>query len=242
METKNKKTTIAAISDIHVGESSRGEFQELFKKISSQADFVVICGDLTQRGTMNETEVLAEELKAFTIPVITVLGNHDFEAGQQGEMVKYLQERGIIVLQGEHYELQNVGIAGVKGFCGGFANYSLAAWGEKIIKDFVYEGVNEALKLENALQSLQTEHKIAIMHYSPIIETVANEPKEIYPFLGSTRLFEPLQRMGVKYVFHGHAHEGPHKFVTTEGVTVYNVCYSLLKKVQPEEPYILVTI
>ena len=243
MATKtHTKTTIAAMGDIHIGETSRGEFNELFEEISTKADVLVLCGDLTQRGLMNEVEILSNELLACKIPVVAVLGNHDFEAGKQEEMTKYLQERRVTILDGSFYKINNLGIAGVKGFGGGFLNYELAAWGEEIIKKFVYESVNEALKLENALKYLETDHKVAILHYAPIWETVASEAKEIYPFLGSSRLLDPIQRFGVKYAFHGHAHEGPAEFKTEHGITVYNVSYPLLKKLKPEQPYALVTV
>jgi Icc-related predicted phosphoesterase len=237
-----KKTTFAAMADIHIGETSRGEFNELFEEISTKADALLLCGDLTQRGTMSEIEILANELLACKVPVVAVLGNHDFENNQQAEIMKYLSERRVTMLDGSSFSINNVGVAGVKGFCGGFQNYSLAAWGEDIIKKFVYESVNEALKLENALKYLETEHKIAILHYAPVWETVANEAKEIFPFMGSSRLLDPLDRMQVKHVFHGHAHEGPGYFKTEHGMNIYNVSYPLMKKIQPKQPYHLLTI
>lgn len=242
MNKTTKKTTLAAMADIHIGETSRGEFNELFADISTKADVLLLCGDLTQRGIMSEVEILANELLACKIPVVAVLGNHDVENNQHADITKYLSERRVTMLDGSSFSINNIGIAGVKGFCGGFLNYSLAAWGEEIIKKFVYETVNEALKLENALKYLETEQKIAILHYAPVWETVANEAKELYPFLGSSRLFEPLERMQVKHVFHGHAHEGPHQFKTEHGMTIYNVSYPLMKKLQPNQPYTLLSI
>jgi Icc-related predicted phosphoesterase len=140
------------------------------------------------------------------------------------------------MLDGDTFETHGVGFAGVRGFCGGFGRGALGAWGEPIIKQFVHEAVNEALKLESALARLRTEHRIAILHYAPIRDTVDGEPLEIYPFLGSSRLEEPLSRFEVTAVFHGHAHKGTPEGKTAKGIPVYNVAHPVLKACYPDRP------
>ena len=152
--------------------------------------------------------MLARELTPLRIPAVAVLGNHDFESGKQDEVRQILTDAGLPMLDGDACELQGIGIAGVKGFGGGFGPRALGPWGETIIKQFVHEAVNEALKLEAALARLRTPQLIALLHYSPIQQTVEGEPLEIYPFLGSSRLEEPINRYPVSLVVHGHAHRG----------------------------------
>ena len=137
-----------------------------------------------------------------------MLGNHDVESGKGDEVRQILADAGVVVLDGDACELQGIGIAGVKGFGGGFGQRALGPWGETIIKQFVHEAVDEALKLEAALARLRTTQLIALLHYSPIQQTVEGEPLEIYPFLGSSRLEEPISRYPVSLVVHGHAHRG----------------------------------
>jgi Icc-related predicted phosphoesterase len=168
------------------------------------------------------------------VPVIAVLGNHDFESGKQDEVRQILSEAGVHVLDGEACEVEGIGFAGVRGFCGGFGKFALGPWGEEIIKRFVHEAVDEALKLESALARLRTRHRIALLHYSPIEETVEGEPVEIFAFLGSSRLAEPLARYRVDAVFHGHAHRGKPEGLTANGVPVYNVSLPVLQRIQPE--------
>jgi Icc-related predicted phosphoesterase len=149
---------------------------------------------------------------------------------------RILCEAGVHVLDGTSFEIHGVGFAGVKGFAGGFGRGALGPWGEEIIKLFVREALNEALKLETALARLRTEHRIVLMHYSPIEGTVAGEPKEIYPYLGSSRLEEPLTRYPVSAVFHGHAHHGTAEGRTRTGTPVYNVSMSLMQRERPDGP------
>src|SRR5438128_7406767 len=134
------------------------------------------------------------------------------------------------MLDGDSWEDHGVGFAGVRGFCGGFGRGALGPWGEKIVKDFVHEAVQEALKLESALARLTVDHRIVLMHYAPIRATVEGEPPEIFPFLGSSRLEEPLDRFGVQAVFHGHAHHGSPEGRTSAGIPVYNVSMSLMQR------------
>jgi len=227
---------IAAMSDIHVSKTSQGALTSAFAQVSERADVLVMCGDLTDYGLPEEARVLARDVAtALRVPCVTVLGNHDFEAGKADEVRQVLTDAGVTVLDGDACEIQGVGFAGVKGFCGGFGRGALGPWGEDIIKLFVREAVNEAFKLESALARLRTPHRVALLHYSPIRATVEGEPLEIFPYLGSSRLEEPLARYPVSAVIHGHAHNGALEGKTSSGVSVYNVAMPLLKKCWPEQ-------
>jgi Icc-related predicted phosphoesterase len=227
---------IAAMGDLHYGRSSQGSLQASFAHAADRADVLLLCGDLTDYGLPDEARVLARELSGARIPVVAVLGNHDVESGREIEVVDILTGAGIVVLDGDTYETNGIGIAGIKGFCGGFGRGALGPWGETIIKQFVHEAVAEALKLESALARLRTPHRVALLHYSPIRATVEGEPLEIFPYLGSSRLEEPLTRYAVTAVFHGHAHNGTLTGTTAAGAPVYNVALPLLRKRAPDEP------
>jgi Icc-related predicted phosphoesterase len=235
--TTNGVVRVAAISDIHYTKTSQGALQSLFAAITDSADVLVLAGDLTDYGLSEEAKVLAKDLTStLKIPAVGVLGNHDFEAGEEKEISRILSDAGVRMLDGDTYEVHGVGFAGVRGFCGGFGRGALGAWGESVIKAFVHEAIAEALKLEAALARLKTEHRIAVLHYAPIRETVEGEPLEIYPFLGSSRLEEPLSRYDVTAVFHGHAHSGALEGKTAKGIPVYNVSLPLLKERFPDRP------
>src|SRR6476469_3230168 len=228
---------IAAIGDLHVSKNAQGRFQSLFAQISSSADVLVLCGDFTDYGLPDEARILARELtSSVKIPVVAVLGNHDYESGKQDEIRHILTDAGVNVLDGEVVEVQGVGFAGVKGFAGGFGRGALGPWGEQAIKMFVQEALNEALKLESALARLKAKHRIAVLHYAPIRETVEGEPVEIHPWLGSSRLEEPLSRLGVSAVVHGHAHKGSPEGKTSTGIPVYNVAMHVLQAHYPDRP------
>lgn len=228
---------IAATADIHVKKTGQGSMQSLFAQASEGADVLLLCGDLTDYGTIEETKILVKEItSALRIPAIGVLGNHDFESGHEKEIAAMLTDAGMTILDGDSTEIHGVGFAGVKGFAGGFGRRALGAWGEKIIKDFVHEAINEALKLEAALARLRTPQKIAVLHYSPIQATVTGEPPEIIAFLGSSRLEEPIDRYRVDAVFHGHAHRGTAEGRTKNGARVYNVAMPVLAAAFPERP------
>ena len=232
---------IAAIGDIHVSKSSQGTFHPLFSQISHTADVLLLCGDFTDYGLPEEARVLARELtSSINIPVIAVLGNHDYEAGKEVEIRQILSDAGVSVLDGEATEVHGVGFAGVKGFCGGFGRGALGPWGEQAIKSFVQEAIDEALKLEAALARLRTKQRVAVMHYSPVRATVEGEPPEIFPYLGSSRLEEPINRYRVSAVFHGHAHRGSAEGRTSAGVPVYNVAMPLMARLNPDRPPYLV--
>lgn len=228
---------IAAVADVHYGKQSQGMLQSLFSQMTERADVLVLPGDLTDYGLAEEARVLARDLTACVkIPIVAVLGNHDFESDQMDEIVRILTDAGVHVLDGDSVEIQGVGFAGVKGFAGGFGRGTLGPWGERAIKAFVQESVNEALKLESALARLKTQHRIAILHYAPVQATVEGEPLEIYPWLGSSRLEEPLMRYQVSAVVHGHAHKGAAEGRTTTGIPVYNVAIQVLRARYPDQP------
>lgn len=236
MSTSSGVIRIAALSDIHYSKSSQGSLQSLFNQIADSADVMLLCGDLTDYGLAEEARILAKDLGPAKIPVVAVLGNHDFESDQTTEIMQILGDVGVHLLDGDTWEFRGIGFAGVRGFCGGFGRGALGPWGEKIIKDFVHEAVQEALKLESALARLSTNHRIVLMHYAPIRATVEGEPLEIFPFLGSSRLEEPLTRFDVTAVFHGHAHKGAPEGKTQTGIPVYNVSYAVLKAQYPDQP------
>ena len=234
---------IAATGDLHFGKASAGTFQPLLSQIATDADVLVLAGDLTDYGTPEEARTLVKELAASVrIPIVAVLGNHDFEAGAEREIHQLLVDQGIFVLDGDTCEVQGVGFAGVKGFAGGFGRRALGPWGESIIKQFVHEAVNESLKLESALARLRTDKIIVLLHYAPIEATVEGEPREIFPYLGCSRLAEPLSRFAVTAVIHGHAHNGALEGRTASNVPVYNVAYPLMKRLAPERPFRLLEI
>ncbi len=226
----------AVMGDLHVTKDSAGSLRGLFAQAAATADALLLCGDLTDYGTAEEAKVLADELGAVQVPVVAVLGNHDFESGTPEIVSELLTRAGVRVLDGEACEIEGVGIAGAKGFAGGFGRGSLGAWGEPAIKQFVQEALHEAMKLESALAKLRMARRIALLHYSPVTGTVQGEPVEIFPFLGSSRLEEPLLRYPVDAVFHGHAHRGTMEARTINGVPVYNVAKPLLLRSRPDQP------
>lgn len=244
MATPRDIVRVAAVGDLHYGRATaHGSYQSLFAQISDLADVLVLAGDLTDFGLPDEARALAREITgALKIPAVGVLGNHDYESGRAEELRTILRDAGIVTLDGETTEIHGIGFAGVKGFAGGFGRRALGPWGETIIKTFVHEAVDEALKLETALARLRTSRLIAILHYSPIEATVEGEPKEIYPFLGCSRLEEPLTRYPVNAVFHGHAHHGRPEGVTRTGAPVYNVSISLMRELTPEQPFRMIEV
>lgn len=226
----------AIVGDIHATKDSAGTLRAFFSQASEASDALLLCGDLTDYGTAEEAKVLADELVAVKVPIVAILGNHDYESGTPGIVSETLTRAGVRVLDGEACEIEGVGIAGAKGFAGGFGRGSLGAWGEPATKLFVQETLNEAMKLESALAKLRTPRRIALLHYSPIAGTLQGEPPEIFAFLGSSRLEEPLLRYPVDAVFHGHAHRGALEGKTINGVPVYNVAKPLLQRSRPDQP------
>lgn len=242
MNDTSEPLRLAAIGDLHVSEQSEHRYRDLFARISEEADVLALCGDLTNFGKTSEAELLAEDLRACTIPTVGVLGNHDYECGQPEEVARILHQAGVTVLDEQAVEIKGVGFAGVKGFVGGFGRGELGAFGEVAIKAFVEESLNEARKLENGLRSLRTDRAVAVLHYAPIQETVEGEPPEIFPFLGSSRLADAVDRFdNVKAVVHGHAHRGRYEGRTRRGVPVYN-CAQFVVAERFDRPYALLEI
>jgi Icc-related predicted phosphoesterase len=227
---------VAAVGDLHCGKASQGAFQPLFTRMAEAADVVAVCGDLTDYGLPEEARVLAREVSVLKLPIVAVFGNHDYESGHAEEVCSILADAGVRILDGDGVEIRGVGFAGVKGFAGGFGDRALQSWGEPVLKQFVREAVDEALKLEAALARLRTPRRIAVLHYSPIRATVDTEPAEILPFLGSSRLEDPINRYSATLVVHGHAHHGAPEGRTTTGVPVYNVSIPVLRAAFPEQP------
>lgn len=227
---------LAAVGDLHCGRTHNGSLHPLFSQVAERADVLLMCGDCTDYGLPDEARLLAKEMTALKMPVVAVLGNHEYEAGKQDEIRAILTDAGGIVLDGDACEVRGIGFAGVKGFAGGFGQRALGPWGEEVIKRFVHEAVGEALKLEAALARLRTPHRIVLLHYAPIQGTVEGEPPEVYAFLGSSRLEEPLNRYPVTAVFHGHAHRGRPEGRTQSNVPVYNVAMPLLQTLYPDRP------
>lgn len=211
-KAKQPKLKIAAVGDIHVHEQDSGKWTPFFEEVSKKADVLLLCGDLTDTGIESEAEVLAEELKACSIPVLAVLGNHDHDHDQLKKIRKVFAKTQLRLLDGDFTVIRHVGFAGVKGYGGGFDQYMLGMFGEKLNKEFVQETVDEALKLDADLSQLDSEHanlkKVVLMHYAPIKATVEGEPEAIHPFLGCSRLEEPLNARKVTAAFYGHAHIG----------------------------------
>jgi Icc-related predicted phosphoesterase len=237
MSSNHKRVRVAAVADLHCTITSRGQFEALFAHARAEADVLLLCGDLTDHGLPEEADVLAKELAGTArLPILAVLGNHDWHSDKQEEVVRILTAAGVHVLDGDDCEVRGVGFAGVKGFGGGFGRHVLAPWGEQGIKRFVMEAVEEELKLEKALARLQTPSRIAVLHYAPIQATVEGEPPPIFPFLGSSRLEEPINRFPVTAVVHGHAHHGHPEGKTSTGVPVYNVSLPLLRRTFGDRP------
>ena len=225
---------VAAIGDLHCPRTSPEDLRQLFHDLGNEADVLLLCGDLTDYGKPDEARVLIDQLGHIKpLPVLAVLGNHEFECGKQDEITQILSDGGVSVLDGTAVEVLGIGFAGIKGFCGGFGARALQPWGEAVLKQFARESVEETVKLESALAKLRTPAKVVLMHYAPIVDTVRGEPAEIFAFLGSSRLEEPINRYEVTALFHGHAHNGSPEGRTMGGTPVYNVALPLLYKQFP---------
>ena len=242
MSASPERIRLAAIGDLHVTEASEHRYRDLFEEISEKADVLALCGDLTNFGKVREAEILAEDLRHCTIPSVGVLGNHDYECGQHEEVARILHSAGVDILAEQAVVIHGVGFAGVKGFLGGFGRGELGAFGEPAIKAFVDAALDEARRLENALRSLKTERNVAVLHYSPVVETVVGEPAEIYPFLGCSRLADAIDRFDhVAAVVHGHAHRGTFEGRTPRGTPVYN-CAQRVVQAAEGRPYALIEV
>lgn len=233
----SKPLRIAAVGDIHYTKHSKGKAEKLFAAISASADVAVLCGDLTDYGLPEEAALLASDIQShLRVPTLAVIGNHDFESGHAPEIASTLDAAGVHMLEEEVFEMEGVGFAGICGFGGGFGRWMLSSWGEPAVKSFVQEAVDQAMCLEKALSRLKTPKKIAVLHYSPIRDTVVGENEEIFPFLGSSRLEGPLNRFAVQAAFHGHAHAGTLQGRTSADIPVFNVSQPLLERDFPDAP------
>lgn len=236
-----KKIRIAALADLHYTKGSAGRLENLFVRASETADVLAVCGDLTDYGLPEEAAVLAQDIKTFVrIPSVAVVGNHDFESGKIEEVQNALAGTGMQILDGDAIEILGVGFAGVCGFGGGFDRQMLNPWGEPIIKAFVQETVDHSLRLEKALTRLTMERRVVLLHYSPIRETVVGENPEVFPFVGSSRLENPINQYKVSVVFHGHAHNGTPAGKTSAQVPVFNVALPVISKLTGEDPPLFV--
>ena len=228
---------IAAVADIHFTPASYEPIRSRLERVRDEADVLVLAGDLTNYGKTSEMEPLLNVLVRLRIPVVAVLGNHDYESGQEGELMRMMSAEGIKVLDGTGYERDGVGFAGTKGFLGGFGRGVLTAFGEPQVKYIVQAAIDETLKLERAMSQLRTNKRVVVVHYAPIAGTVAGEPLEIFPYLGTSRLAEVVDRHGADLVVHGHAHHGCLDGKTTAGVPVHNVALGLLQSQNPPMVY-----
>ena len=233
-----RRLRVAAVGDLHVAETHDRPHRDLFDRVHEDADVLCLCGDLTNFGKTREVEILLEDMKACRIPMVGVLGNHEHECGQPDHVRDLLCAAGVKVLDGgQAYEIGGVGFAGGKGFVGGFGRYMLSPFGEREIKRFVQEAVDDANVIENSIRTLRTERSVVLLHYSPVVDTVVGEPPEIHAFLGSSRLGETIDRYdNVSLVVHGHAHRGAPEGRTNKGVPVYNVALPVLRTLG-DKPY-----
>jgi uncharacterized protein len=228
---------IAATADLHFSPQSYDKIREVMSRVRDEADLLVLAGDLTNYGRLPEMESLLNAVVRLRIPTVAVLGNHDYESGQEGELIRLMSDEGLKVLDGTAYERDGVGFAGTKGFPGGFGRAVLTAFGEPEVKAFVQAAINETMKLERALSLLRTPKRVVVLHYAPVVDTVQGEPREIYPYLGSSRMAEVVDRHDATIVLHGHAHRGAPDGKTTGGVPVHNVALTLLQQQNPPRAF-----
>ena len=229
---------VAALADLHCGVNGSAEMRRILEGVQDAADVLVLGGDLTNLGLLEEGEALLRALDTVPLPVVAVLGNHDHESGQAERLSQLLRDGGVALLDGSAWELDGVGFAGVKGFGVGFAPHRLSPFGEAAIKQFVDVAVGEAAALEYALAELDTRRRVVVLHYSPIAATLSGEPPEIYPFLGDSLLEEVIDRHGADVIVHGHAHEGVAEGLTAGGIRVLNVSRQVLGRGRGGLPYV----
>ena len=232
---------VAALGDVHASPAAIEQLRSLFRHVREEADVMVLCGDLTDLGTGAEAEALVSSLEGFDKPGLAVLGNHDHELGTPEAVQAPLEAIGVRFLEAHSCVIEGVGFAGVKGFAGGFGRFMLSSFGEAPIKAFVNEAVQQCLRLETALRKLPSQRVVVVLHYAPVIDTVLDEPKEIFPFLGSSRLAEVIDRFsGVRAIVHGHAHRGPFAGKTPAGTPVYNCAIQVPR--DDNRPYALLQV
>lgn len=233
---------LAAVADVHFRREDQEENIRQFAEVNGLADVLILAGDLTNHGRVDEMEACLAVLAHVEIPIVAVLGNHDYESGQQDTLAGMARVAGVHVLDGTCYEHDGVGFAGTKGFCGGFAPYELMPFGEGSIKNFVEIAEREAVKLDYGLAQLKTPRKVAITHYAPVLDTVVGEPEPIFPFLGSSRLGLAIEQHRPVLALHGHAHHGTFAAKAASGVPIHNVALPILKKRQETHPFVIFEI
>jgi len=225
---------IAAVGDVHLGEDARGRLRPALDQLGEQADVLLLAGDLTRHGTVSEARVVADEFGGLPVPVVAVLGNHDHHDDKPDEVTAVLRDAGLTVLEGESTTISvdghTLGVAGVKGFGGGFAGKCGSAFGEPEMKAFINHTTGIADSLRDALGGLDTDVKVALTHYAPVPDTLRGEPPEIYPFLGSYLLGEAIDATGTNLAVHGHAHFGTEHGMTPGGVRVRNVAQPIIRQ------------
>ena len=225
---------IAAVGDLHFAEDSAGRLAPYWSRLGEQADVFMLVGDLTNFGTRAQARALADELSVVEVPMVAVMGNHDYHSDEHDEVRSALEAVGVVVLEGNavtlHVGQRTLGIAGVKGFGGGFPGACGHAFGEPEMKEFMRLTERSAAQLEHALTGLHADYRVALTHYAPVKDTLAGERLEIYPFLGAFQLAEAIDRAGAHLAIHGHAHHGAERGVTPRGVPVRNVAMPLLRR------------
>jgi len=234
--TRQDPVKLAVVGDLHWHVDLRRTFHHHFETVHEVADFLVLPGDLTGSGLPEETRLLGSILRQVKVPVIAVLGNHDVHTDHVDENIAILRDAGVHVLLGGGDAVTftvreiSVGFCGTKGFCGGFGARCLTPFGEVAIKEFIAETKDEAARIANDLAGMEADLRVVVLHYSPVEETVQGEPRELYPFLGSSLLCEPIDRIGADLVLHGHAHYGSERGKTACGIPVRNVALPVLKR------------
>ncbi|MEU6105675.1 metallophosphoesterase family protein [Streptomyces flaveolus] len=228
---------VAAVGDIHMGLDSQGLLRPAFETLPDCADLLLLAGDLTRHGTPEEARVVAQEVRGLPVPVVAVLGNHDHHDEQPEKVTAILQDAGVTVLEGDATVVEcagkRVGIAGTKGFGGGFVGRSAGEFGEPVMKEFVRTTRRSADSLHAALKELDEQGcavRVALTHFSPVADTLAGEPPEIHPFLGSYLLAEAIDTAGADLAVHGHAHLGTEHGMTSGGVRVRNVAQPVIRR------------
>jgi len=235
------RVRVAAVGDIHFTEGLTGVLRKQYERLGEEADVLLLAGDLSNMGRPSEIEALLDELSDVRVPMVAVLGNHDYQSDAVQVIAAMIEDRGIHLLDGTRVVVgigsRSLGIAGVKGFCGGFAPHEVNAFGERELKTLIAESVHEAKKLATTLNDLQADVRVALLHYAPIAETLGDEPPELHAFLGTSLLLQPLEEAHVHAVFHAHAHLGRHEGRTPGGIPVYNVAMPVMRR-----PYVVVTL
>ena len=233
---------IAAIADIHTRVGDAERLHALVHDAAHDADVLAIGGDLTDLGRLEQLEVLLKVLGTCSMPILVTLGNHDYESGNAAELSRLIEKSNVYLLDRSSVVIDGVGFSGVKGFCGGFDGNLANSFGEELFKAWVTEGVLEAEALKHELQRLETEQRVAVLHYALIRATVEGEPPEIHAFLGTSHLACALDEGGATVAFHGHAHHGSFKGETPGGVPVFNVSVPVLGHEGFRQPYYIVEV